>query len=228
MPCHLVAAGGGGGPRINLGKLQTASLKRYGAAYHLVRRPADRLAATLLCNLCCGQLPLRMCAQARVPADCPPAHPIALPLQPAAEQAATTREQLLDAVAEHFAAQQVRPLWCREQGVLWRCLDRACCCTCPPVDRCAEGGAVVCTLGWLHDQAAPAAVHPLPAGGRDRGHLLLPPSHQAAPHGPAAVNTARCSPLAGAAAWTSWTYKRNLLPYGILVECPTIHRSPVR
>lgn len=38
MPCHLVAAGGGGGPRINLGKLQTASLKRYGAAYHLVRR----------------------------------------------------------------------------------------------------------------------------------------------------------------------------------------------
>lgn len=30
-------AGGGGGPRINLSKLQTASLKRYGAAYHLVR-----------------------------------------------------------------------------------------------------------------------------------------------------------------------------------------------
>ena len=28
---------GGGGPRINLSKLQTASLKRYGAAYHLVR-----------------------------------------------------------------------------------------------------------------------------------------------------------------------------------------------
>ncbi|KAI7836639.1 hypothetical protein COHA_009524 [Chlorella ohadii] len=52
---------GGGGPRINLSKLQTASLKRYGAAYHL----------------------------------------------PAAEQAATTREQLLDAVAEHFAAQEV-------------------------------------------------------------------------------------------------------------------------
>lgn len=35
------------------------------------------------------------------------------PVQPAAEQAATTREQLLDAVAEHFAAQQVRsaPGW---------------------------------------------------------------------------------------------------------------------
>ena len=35
-----------------------------------------------------------------------------LALQPAAEQAATTREQLLDAVAEHFAAQEVRSLFC--------------------------------------------------------------------------------------------------------------------
>lgn len=37
LHCFSTWPAGGGGPRINLSKLQTASLKRYGAAYHLVR-----------------------------------------------------------------------------------------------------------------------------------------------------------------------------------------------
>lgn len=56
---HSSRAGGSGQPRINLGKLQTAALKRYGAVYHLP------------------------------------------------EESAASREALLDAVSEHFAAQQV-------------------------------------------------------------------------------------------------------------------------
>ncbi|EFN53240.1 hypothetical protein CHLNCDRAFT_137141 [Chlorella variabilis] len=58
---RLHSSRGAGQPRINLSKLQTAALKRYGAVYHL----------------------------------------------PAAEEQQATRDQLLDAVSEHFAAQQV-------------------------------------------------------------------------------------------------------------------------
>jgi hypothetical protein len=79
--------GGGGGPRINLGKLQTASLKRYGAAYHLVRLLESQPPSLLFA--CCALAVMESC-----PAPCMHARLItttALPNHPCSRQRSRLR-----------------------------------------------------------------------------------------------------------------------------------------